>query len=384
MDKLLLLGILLSGGDVFSFKYAGMIFKYAQLIFFIYTVLLIIRNKYMISKYFTKIYLLIVFPHFLSLFYSKYIKSSFTYFIYIFFNYFIVITPILVWCKQKKNEIILEKYIKIFNIIGLLAIIQFILGNVGVYIPFLKNDIYKNVYRPSLWFYEPSYLATFFSIYLGIIMVNYVIDPKKYKTKLVKAWIFIAITTSSTGFIAIFLSFIYINFFSKNKLKNLTISSIYVSICCGGIYFLKPDILRVFVGRLFNQNLQTASGDRIKGIIEAINVFKEYPIFGIGSNAYKYIHYTHKPVTNVTMEIVTNLGLVGFISFSLFFYVLLKKYEENRNNLAIKSMWISLCFFIIILQANQNYMRLYMWIHIAIYVGMLLNQQEKNKREEEN
>ena len=375
MDKIILLGILLSGGDHLSIKLLGLTFKLSQLIFLVYTILLITMRKYKLSKVFLGIYLFIFLPHLFSLFYSKDLNGSWAYFIFIIFNLLIVINPVMSWVREKKNNsYVMDNYFNIFKIVGFLTIIQFILGSFKVYIPIFQNDVYRGIFRPSLWFYEPSYLATYFSLYLGMSLIGFLFDKKKYKKDLLLSWIFIAFTTSSTGYISIILSIIFYVIFEKSykKLyKNILFILNYIFILVITLFILKKDILIVFLGRLFKNGLSSSSGNRAKGISEAIQVFKEFPIFGIGANAFEKYHYTEIPVTNVTLEILTNLGLVGFLSFFLFILYLYYIYKKNDSILEVKMLGFSLFFFLIMLQANQNYMRMYMWIHIAIFISTI-------------
>lgn len=373
---LLWVGILLSGMDTISLKVLNSTIRFSQIIFLIITICLIFRKKYKIYKKFNKEYLLILFPHLISLFHTKSLKESFLYFIFIIYNYFFLIIPIINLCTERSNQYIIKNYIKIFRVIGMLTVIQFFLGMKDIVFPYFQNDIYKGIFRPSLWFYEPSYLATYFSFYIGIALVGYIYDSKKYRKDLLLSWIFTAITTSSTGFISIFISILFMLYLEPEIIKKLKI--IFFSLICMLniiiiILLIKPDIIYVFIGRLFTSGIGSSSGLRVIGIYQAIDIFKQYPLMGVGANAYKVYHYTKMPVTNVTLEILANIGVIGFVCFILFFKYLFQLYLNNKITLEAKMMWLSLVLFIIVLQANQNYMRTYMWLHIALYLGIIKN-----------
>ena len=63
------------------------------------------------------------------------------------------------------------------------------------------------------------------------------------------------------------------------------------------------------------------------------------------------------------------LGVVGTVVFLLFmFYPLVKSYKLNNDDL--KAYNFSLVIFFIILQANQNYLRLYMFMIIGVVYGI--------------
>ncbi|MGL5902336.1 MAG: O-antigen ligase family protein [Cetobacterium sp.] len=375
MDKILIfLGVLFSGGDHLAFRISGTTFKLSQFIFLIYTFNLVVTRKYKIFKNVSKNYIYIFIPHLLSLFYTKDFKNSFLYFIMIIFNLFIIVMPLINYCSNRKNSELLKNYIQIFRVVGILTIFQFLLASIGILIPFFQNDYYKGIFRPSLWFYEPSYLATYFCFYIGIALIDY--RYNRNKKDLILSWFFTALTTSSTGFIGIVISIIYIVILERSllkKIKTILLVFILTLIIFGLISIIKFDIIKIFIGRLFTEGISNSSGVRSIGFFQAYQIFKSYPILGIGANAYKEYHYTKAPVTNVTLEILTNLGVVGFILFLMFFIYLFKQYKKNKKDFEIKAMWISLILFGVILQANQNYMRLYMWIHIALFIGMTKN-----------
>lgn len=373
---IIILSILLSGGDYLALKIYGMTFRLSQLLFLFYFLYLLLFNKYKIYKEFIKNYIFIVFPHFISLFYTKSFINSLSYFIFVLFNCFVVIIPLINWSSSKKNKNLIYIYIYVFKTVGILTIIQFILGNIGIFIPIFQNDIYRGIFRPSLWFYEPSYLATYFSLYIGIVLVGYLNDQKKYKNDLLFSWFCTALTTSSTGFIAIGISMFFLILFQKSlssKLKTIFLTFGFGVLIFSIIGLIKIEILEIFLGRLFNQGIQASSGGRIEGSIKALNIFLKFPLFGIGANSYKDLpmNLSKSPVPNVTIEILVNLGFVGFCCFVYFFKYLFNLYKSNKDIVEVKMMWVSLILFLLILQANQNYMRLYMWIHIALYIGVV-------------
>ncbi|WP_291943902.1 O-antigen ligase family protein [Cetobacterium sp.] len=262
-------------------------------------------------------------------------------------------------------------YLNIFRVIGIFTIVQFLFGSMNIVIPLFQNDTYKGIFRPSLWFYEPSYLATYFSFYIGISLVRYTFN-KRYKKDLLFSWFCTALTTSSTGFISIGISMFFLVLLQNSLYKK--IKTFLLVLVSGVLLFIivaiiKFDILKIFLGRLFTEGIKTSSGVRVLGMIEALEVFKKFFILGIGANSYENYHITGSPVTNVTLEILTNLGIIGFFCFGYFFYYLYSIYK-NKYSVEIKMMWISFLLFLIVLQANQNYMRLYMWVHIGIFIGM--------------
>ncbi|MGL5000016.1 MAG: O-antigen ligase family protein [Cetobacterium sp.] len=377
MEKLLFLGILFSGGDHLAIKIGGSTFKIAQLFFLAYTMILIFEKKYVINKKVSFFYFGIVMAHLISLFITYSFNKSFLYFIFIIFNYFCVINTVYSWCINKSSEKILELYMKNFRIVGFLVVFQFIFGSFGIEVPFFQNDRYLGIYRPALWFYEPSYLATYFSFYYAISLGCYSENIKKYEKDLILSVFFIGITTSSTGFLSIGIGGLLFIFFMNNSIKisllkiwkllrNILMVIIVISIT-------KYDIIKIFLFRLINSGISESSGNRVNGWFEALEVFKKYPIFGIGADAFTSFHSSKIPVTNVSLEILTNLGIFGFFMFFILFCYLYILYKINKKNKFVKIFYMSLILFLITLQANQNYMRMYLWIHIALFISIVRN-----------
>lgn len=180
MNILMFIAILF-GGDKLGIHFDNRLFRLSQLIFLLIFIIFILFNKYRLYKRFTLAYFFILFPHLISLIYTKSFKNSFLYLIWIIFNYFIVITPVINWSSNKRRDWIIEKYFLVFRIVGVLTILQFICGGFGIVVPFFQNDSYKGIFRPALWFYEPSYLATYFSLYMGMSLVGFLYNKKNIK-----------------------------------------------------------------------------------------------------------------------------------------------------------------------------------------------------------
>lgn len=383
MDKLLILGIFLSGGDRLGIKIGNNTFKVVQLLFFIYFLYVIITKKYRVNKTIFKIWFPIILTHFISLFSTKSFCDTLFYFIYIVFDYIVVVGSLYTWGKRKKNSEIINIYINILRIVSFLIIIQFILGNMGIRFPLILNDVYKGIYRPALWFYEPSFLILQLGFYY-ILSLNYFMTKIKYnKYDLFLSSIAICATTSSTGYIMLLIGLIIFMFClckNLNQIFKYTISIIiFLLIAILIVYFYNKNILLVFIGRMFQKNgLIVSSGGRIESVIETWNVAKQYLVFGVGADAYKtYIGYEPN---GIFVEIIATLGLVGFSCFSIFFILLVKEYKKYKDSIEIKGMFYGLILILIILQIKRGYVRPYMCIHIGLLLVMISNMNKKIRR----
>lgn len=376
MNILMLLYILLSGADIFSFKVFGNTIKVAQILAVLLTIVFIFNKKYKIEKNFFKRYFLLIFIHGTTLFYSYSLKKSTEYFLYIIFNLLFCINLIYSWCLLNRNKKLIQIYMWSFRIIGILEVVQFILGNCNIY--FFQYQTYMKIFRPAVWFYEPSYLATFFSLYYMSALIFYIKKLRIYRKDLILSIIFISITTSSTGYITLVVGIIsLIVFYRMEAIKKIFI--IFIGIFFSMIILLltNKDIILMFIGRLFHSGVANSSGVRMKINIETLDIIKNNFLFGIGSNSFE--KYTGYSPMNVTLEIAATLGIIGILCFFITYLYLQKKYNSNKKDIYVQALFYSFILFILILQANQNYMRLYMWNHIALYLGIIENKKNQIK-----
>ena len=377
IDFLFFLSMLFIGSDIFSISISGSTVRIIQFLLLIITFIYLLNKKYRLSNIFTLILFLI--SNILSTFVSVNQKASILYILWTIFNYMFIFCLFYSWTIRKSNTFIYNIWRRTFIIQGWLIIIQFLFGVFGVNL--LSSQNYLGIPRPALWFYEPSYLATYFIIFFTISMFMYMsTQEKKYRNDTILSIIFIGFITSSSGFIGVGIGFILCIIFVKipilNKMKGVMKAICIFLMCSISVYFIYPRIFDIFLGRLFREGLVVSSGDRMYGWDIAFNIFKNHEIFGIGPNAYQTYTGLSTPPTNVTLEILCYLGVLGIITFSIFIISIIIKGRKNiekfgcENKLLGKAIILSFIVFVIVLQFNQNYLRLYMWMHMGIIAGL--------------
>lgn len=376
MDKLILLYFLLSGADIFSFKVFGNTIRIVNILALLLVFNLIILKKYQVNRQILKIYFPIIIIHFISIFYSISPMNSLVYLVYVIFYLFFTLNLVYSWGKSKSIDKIVNIYIISFRVISILTIIQFILGNTGI-LKILSYQVHRGIIRPALWFYEPSYLATFLTLYYMLTLIL----REKYFKDFILSILSICLTTSSTGYISIVVGVIIYLILSRNRLKDkikilllIIITSISILI---GILIIKSNIIDVFIGRLFRSGISVSSGIRMKVNIQTLDVIKENLWTGIGTNTFEE-YFGNSPM-NITLEIFVTLGIIGGIVLLLFFVIITLKTYKNKS-LVCQAFAISFLLFFIVLQANQNYMRLYMWNHIALMLLLLKKVRRKSEK----
>lgn len=280
----------------------------------------------------------------------------------------------------------LFKFIRIlratFYLQFLILLFQFALKVVFHYeLSFLPSyGEYMGIPRFNLWFYEPSYLATYLAFWYVLSFYMLLIKgDRAYLLDLVLSLMMIVISTATTGFIAIALGFVLVFFMwlsrGVNKRTLIFILSMIVVVIVACIVF--RDILAVFVGRLFGGNLDGASGGRLGGYLETVKVWLEKPLFGVGPGNYgEYFGQDNSYVpSNVTLELMATIGVFSTICFyALTFSLISRAKKINRKRKTYLSGLLYACalgllVFTVVLQINQGYLRLYHWMIFGVISG---------------
>jgi len=394
---LLFLLFLFSGADRISFDLGSIHFRFEQMMAFFFFFFFYYKYK----KFIVNIYNLLLFIIFLlfstiSLSYNINPKSI-IFELYFIFNYIFIYWLVINMSKKFKLIVIIKYYLLSMKIIAIYTILQFILGHIGIAGPFARSYPW-GITRPAVWFYEPSYLALPLVIYFSIsyylfLNIKYINKPLKMKQHLLISTLAIILSTSSTAYIGLLFALLIITFLSRkinliNKLILILSISIFLSIIfiilsnlSNG--FIEHQLFRLDVSSL--KQLNDVSGGRVEGWFNLINSIKRHPLFGIGGGNYFVIHGV--VATNVTLELITELGLIGFIIFIIFFnypiiyYIINKKRFSQEEKIYINSLLFSLFISLIIWQANQNYMRIYMWIHYALIYSFIFYAKKGKKYE---
>lgn len=271
-------------------------------------------------------------------------------------------------------------------------LLQFLLKVLfGYELPFLPSyGVHLGVPRFQLWFYEPSYLATYLSFWFAFSLYMFLLEKEKsYAADLLLALAMFVMSTSTSGFIAIGLTaaVVYLLWLAKGiTAKKLAVIPI---VLAAAIVFrlVFSNLYDVFIARLFNTSLDTASGGRISAWKETWDVFLARPIFGVGAGNYGlFLGMTadHVP-TNVTLDLMATLGIFGTVAFyGLSVSLCVKCYRIARRDSSKGSAMLAACafgliIFTVILQFNQGYLRLYHWMFLGVLWGGILSYKKEKR-----
>lgn len=101
----------------------------------------------------------------------------------------------------------------------------------------------------------------------------------------------------------------------------------------------------------------SANSDLIrKQLIEnGIEVFKQHPIIGVGIDNVRLVNLIGIQTHNNYVELLADLGIVGFAVYYSMFAWILSKYVKYKKHKKIESPYLNICFVILILRLVMEY-----------------------------
>lgn len=376
------ISLLLIGADTWGVELLGVNFRVDQIFLCIFALLLVFKGAYRLTAY--GWILAFVFFSFLSTLFAVSIFRGVLFFCSILYNVLFLFYGLASYVRHYGFDMFLRIFRLTMKVQFFILLFQFLLKLVtGYELPFLPSyGEYMGIYRFQLWFYEPSYLATYLMLWFTFSLIQLLLGGKReYVTDVLMCLIMFLISTSTSGFVGIALAVfvVYCMWLSRGiTLKKLLfpLLLLVIFLVCLAAF---PSVFEVFLGRLFDSSLDDASGGRIQGWAETWRVFLENPFFGVGPGNYGiYLGQDEGYVpTNVSLELLATLGIGGFVAFygmtcSLCVRaVRLYRREKTKTSFLIMAFAVALILFTIILQVNQGYLRLYHWMCFGVLYGAL-------------
>ena len=400
------LGILTISFDVLLNFNVGPNVRISQLIlliFIIYSFLLIINKKILIPigfKYllFWCFFVIIFIPN------SGFIEKGVGYSVWLILNILIIFFTVQYYSRSLSFIKIIKFYIISFVFVGLFGILQFISGIFGLGDFFLVQTWWiPNVLpRVNGFSYEPSFYATY--LMLGWISISYILQSKIYifsKFSLILSFSIISFSLIVSGsrlgyvfmlFWTVFNIFKSL-FFNRRKNSNFKFSLIalgliiLVTIILFNIFdYSDSDITHTLAfGTGLGETSSHSVDERLSGAYDLLEIFTRSPLIGYSLGGLSYALGNLKGITvndfisaklegnSVFLEVLAASGILGFIPFLLYIYSLISRpfklnFADNFSCSAkiLHGMTWALIFELLMLQANQNILRPYLWLHIAI------------------
>lgn len=216
------------------------------------------------------------------------------------------------------------------------------------YYPGLKNLAYlgwdEHLYRIFSTFLDPNFAGSVFL--LEIILLIYLLKKEFYKNIIKKIYFVLAFPL---GLIAFFLTYsrssyvsmivVIISFLFVSGKKKLFL--LFIAVFILGLLFIPKNLMSEGV-RLFRT---VSIENRIEQYKNALAIFSNYPIFGVGFNSYRYIQQrygyletnfesTHSGagVPNSFLLVAATTGIIGLALFlKLWIKILLISGKKSKN-----------------------------------------------------
>lgn len=320
------------------------------------------------------------------------------------FNVLLVFATVQLFDTPEKIRKLCQVYLFSFFAMSLFGLVQFaipLIGGPGIYVE--QWFIQDKVARVNGFSYEPSYYATYlltgWCLHMYLIEVKHSWFNQKFlKTSLFFITIGMVLSTSRMGWLFLvvwFLRFplmILINFV-RGELKKihlyylLGVSGLIASLVLFVYAFIGFDNLEIiFAGLGIMDTSAHSSATRWEGMLDTLEVFLKSPLigYGLGGISYAIGNLNGIKVDSLELaklyegvciyaEVLAASGFVGFLFFIYYQFVLiyrpLKLALQTRSQdfkYLLKGLMYSFLFLLAILQLNQNILRPYFWMHVAI------------------
>ncbi len=326
------------------------------------------------------------------------------FYVFNFVFYFVFSLNLFRWVDP---DVLLRLYFASFVFIGFYALCQIVFSAAGVILPGVTQYIYT-LARGQAFTYEPSFYALYMTPFAIFYTAKFMLLRPENRKIMEVVWpnLFLIVSTS-TG--CLFTYMIYILFFifffrfcAEPRVKVLIYSVLFrysssLFFVFSFIYFVAPDFVKAGYLKLFyfNSAGQISFRSRWEGIVNYWDFFLEHPWVGIGLGSGPFYLfevstaqnassldpdiYNHYAPMNVTIEVLSGLGILGGAIFLCFFVVLGLTFRKGlkiqalseKERLNMIALALSLCVMFATLQFNQSIMRAYMWVHVGIFVGYI-------------
>ncbi len=354
------------------------------------------RKLFFIPRQILTSFLLILTSLLASLFFSVYLERSAGYVLIYFFNflaYFLVPFNLI---YQFDHQKIIRLYASSFVCVGAYALLQLTLSSLGVIDPFAVQSI-GTLTRPNGFSYEPSYYALYMCAIVMFYNALHILGEKIKFSFLLLLNALLLISTSTGAFLGYF-AFFFLSLFFQLKKKVLQVAASF-SLFFILLFLCFPSIAKTYFLKFFYFGLFSHHSfvERWFGLVNAVKVFWQNPVFGVGVGGVGPYLYLEKEgayastlqeverydPTNVFTEVLASLGVFGLLCFAFLGYQFFKAFKRFKNSELspeIKrvgtALFLSLATTLIVLQCSQGLFRSYIWVQAAITLAYLNKPQK--------
>ncbi|MGO0305866.1 O-antigen ligase family protein [Endozoicomonas acroporae] len=318
---------------------------------------------------------------------SENTTRSFAYSFWLIFNYFLIYCVFRHFATRTSGELVAYAYIWSFRVQILLSAFLVIIGEQE---------------RAHLFYYEPSYFALASIPYIVIILWNYIEQSETSKIDICFLFVFLFITKSANLIFIILISLgcIFI-FLKKVTVKNFLFFTFLCFILLMAAYLYSQysdDLIASTIKSIINSSnpidaILYRTGNRWPRMLLTVDVTKYSFPFGVGAGNFEafslnffgrdysggipWLEPRGYPAVNMWLELLAELGVLGFALFSYFVFHLIRK----SDSLLPENRWllVSLIVFCIVMIFESNYFRLYFWGFMGLFSGICSSDSYRQK-----
>ena len=318
--------------------------------------------------------------------------KSIGYTIWVFFDFFVIVTLTYNLAKLYPPALTLKLWFVIYRIHAVLLLLELI-RNIAVT---------HTALRPHLWFYETSFLAIFMTGYFGSALFLLLRNGKSWLGDFLLSLVAMLALTSATGLFAMLLA-VLLNFIvARQRVILLLVTVTLFAAFLGTLYFFFRDTVyyRLAGGFLLDGDSFSAMIDMITGrsgnrwirAVVAWDAFLHHPWLGVGiggDSAYmgatpfpaSVAGYLRpwmeldqgEPFTNITLEVAGTMGMAGLIPFfGILTYTVISFARAIRGGDTEAAAFLIGFFAIFLaLQFESTFLRYYLWTNLGLGLGVL-------------
>ena len=342
---------------------------------------LLVHNKVVIAIF---VFILI---NFISLFWTDNLSESLSYIRR--YWYLLPILPMLTSIKKEYIPKILTAFILGMFISEIIAY--------GVFFE-VWNFKYATPQNPTPFMHHIEY--SIFLAFAALVLLSRIFNEGDTRSKFIYIFFFITmsgnlfLTAGRTGQIAFILGLFVLAMLSfKNKLKALVTAIIVSSLLLTAAYTMSSTFSsRVMIAQnnienvIEKGNYCSSWGSRIGAYIAAKDIVGEYPVLGAGitdnMNLFRKLVDDKYPqmgcikelphMHNQYLQVLTQLGIIGLVSFLLIFYYIGKIRLQKKEFYYIKYTYLAVLLFALIPEVLLH--RAFSLTLFSLIIGLLLAQ----------
>jgi len=334
---------------------------------------------------------------------TPFLERSVGYVFWLALNILMIFAGVLIVNSEERFLKLIKWYIYSFVFVSMFGIIQFILPILGIEPPLVQQWWSSSIARVNGFSYEPSYFATY--ILIGWVLTFYlhqkrikIVSKKRLNIILLILTFALVLSSSRMGILMMGLWFaryvfllirdLFKGYINLKFLRILFLPTLFLGVAFLILYvsgnLQSIDFLLAGTG-IFDSSAHSVN-HRSNQLFDTFLAFKESPWIGysIGGVAPAIGGiYNIKVVTqesaaafegmSIFAQVLAASGIVGFLFFIWYILKLVispLKLAKNVKDEKLKNILIGLVlstvFLLIILQMNQNILRMYFWFHLMV------------------